>query len=127
MLRQNRFNDSARYLREVASSAPEDVDAMYSTSPRRAWICRKSSVFVRDQTRVCAGTNIPGIWSQNQDFLKGVDSLRIHPLGAVYVRQLCPGFGIDGAKVQQGRKSRYSISGPAKRAEQCDASFRDGL
>lgn len=99
MLRQNLFNDSARYLREVASSAPEDVEAMYSTSPRRAWICLGSSALVRTQVRF-AVTNIPSIGSQHQDFFKGIDGLRIHPLRAVYVGQLCPGLGVDGAEVQ---------------------------
>lgn len=47
------------------------------------------------------GTNIPGIGSQYQDFLKGIDSLRIHSLGGVNVRQLCPGLGVHGAKVQE--------------------------
>lgn len=73
------------------------------------------------------GTNIPSIGSQHQDFLEGVNSLRIHSLGAIYIRQLCPGFGVDGAKVQQGGKTRHSIGGPAKRAQQCNAPFNDGL
>lgn len=63
------------------------------------------------------GTNIPSIGSQHQDLLEGVDGLRIHPLRTIYVRQLCPGLGVDRAKVQQCRKARHSIGGPAEGAE----------
>lgn len=71
--------------------------------------------------------HVPCKRRDDEDFLKAEDSLRVHALAEVEVRELGPGLGIRGREVEEVDERRDGLSGAAHGAEEGDLALTERL